>query len=204
MDAEASDDWGLPKAPPSEIAARETARLVAWARDELERGEVPSLIVVALFLREFVRLRPFADANGRLALVLAVYLLVRAGYTHLREVSLEAAIESRRDECAAALRRTTGDDVTPWIIFFLSIVAETQQMAKDARHCVNPLTPRQERLLASLRERGAAKIGDLIVAAAVPRATAKKDLRGLLETGFIVRSGTGKATVYRPGPRREI
>jgi Fic family protein len=197
-----SESWGLDEAPSAERAAGEMARLVAWARDEIDAGEVPALLAIALFIYQFLRLRPFADGNGRLARALAVYLLIGAGHGYLRLASLEAALESRREECASAFRKSS-DDATPWVAFFLSLVADTQQVASamlEARTAPAP-TPRQERLLGALRERGAAKIGELIAATAIPRATAKKDLKGLVENRYVTASGVGKGTVYRLGPR---
>jgi Fic family protein len=199
--------WGLPGAPSAEIASREVAHVIAWARAELDSGEIPPCVVIALFIHKFLVLRPFADANGRLALALANYLLIKVGHTHLRSVSLEVAVEARRDECAFALLQSARGDTTPWVGYFLSIVADTQRLACEAlaaRRELTPLTPRQERLLGALRERGTAKIGDLIVATSVPRATAKKDLRRLLELGYIVATGIGKATVYHPGRRLQV
>jgi Fic family protein len=194
-----SDFWGLGEAPSADICAVEMGRLVAWARAELDSGEIPALFTIAVFLRQFLALRPFADANGRLARVLAVQLLVRAGYEHLRSVSLESAVESRRDECASALRQSAADDVTPWLTFFLSVVADTQQAVREARASTDTpvLGPRQERILAVLQERGAVRIGEVLAALGIPRATAKKDLKGLLGSGFVVSTGVGKGTVYR-------
>jgi Fic family protein len=202
LEGGSSANWGLDRAPSAEIAAAEMARLVTWARDEIDGGEIPAPLTIALFLHQFLHLRPFVDGNGRLARALAVYLLVGAGYDHLRIASFEAALEGRRADCASALRSST-DDATPWIAFFLSVIADTQQAARAVLgdRGAFALTPRQERILEALRERGTAKMGEIITTTAIPRATAKKDLKGLLVRGYVAASGVGKGTVYRLGPR---
>jgi hypothetical protein len=47
-----------------------------------------------------------------------------------------------------------------------------------------------------MRERKAAKIGDLLPVLATPRATLKKDLRALVDAGYLVSEGVRKGTVY--------
>ncbi len=204
-----SDAWGLGPAPDAAAVAAEMPSLVGWAREALDGEEEHPLLVIALFLFRFLVLRPFADGNGRLARALATYLLVRHGYDHLWQAPLEIAIEARRAECASALRQARADDApgnaTPWVEFFFAVVEDTLEKAVGASPpAPGPaphMSPRQERLLELMRERGAAKIGDLLRVVEQPRATLKKDLRGLVDAGYLSTTGIRKGTIYRIGPR---
>jgi hypothetical protein len=141
-----------------------------------------------------------APVRGRLGLALAVYLLDSYGYGHVRQASLEEVLDERRDDGTAALGEACGEreDATAWVHFLLDAVAESQRRGLD-RCSAGPsmrLTPRQSRLLDAMRERRAAKIGDLLPILETPRATLKKDLRALVDAGLLVSEGVRKGTVY--------
>jgi Fic family protein len=192
--------WAVGEAPAAERAAAEMPRLVAWTREALETELLHPLLTIGLFLGRFLVLRPFAAGNTRLALALAVYLLDSYGYEHVRYASVEEVFDERRDAGAAALAEAAGEreDVTPWVRFVVDAVCESERRALER---LSPgsalrLTPRQTRLLEAMRERKAAKIGDLLPLLATPRATLKKDLRALVDAGYLVSEGVRKGTVY--------
>lgn len=221
-DAPPPTDLTLDSAPQAASVPDEMAKLVAWTRAQLETNELHPVLVIGVFLYRFLVIRPFADANGRLARILAVFLLDICGYTFVQNVSLDALVVERRPECAAALAASGGDraDATAWLQFFLELVAELGRRAIDSIDTpprrfqaavpapVEPapapvavvnsvrLSPRQARLLEVMRERRAAKIGDLLPILETPRATLKKDLRGLVDAGLLVAEGVRKGTVY--------
>lgn len=200
IDGRAAGAGALPPAPPADEAAKGASELVAWARAELEDPTAYPLVVVALFLYRFLVLRPFADGNGRLALALANYLLARHGLgAAASRTPVEVAVERRHAEWLEALR---ANDAASWVALALETVAESLRDENERGDAAAPrINPRQERLLAALRGRGAAKIGELLVDVPMPRATAKKDLKGLVGAGYLATTGVGKGTVYRRGPR---
>ncbi len=196
-----SSAWAVGSPPSAEVAAAEMPKLVAWTRETLETGQLHPLLPISVFLCRFLCLRPFVSGNVRLALALAVYLLDSYGYSHVRVASLEEILAEHRDAGAAALEEALGDreDATAWVHFLLDAVHESQQRALEssgATPIAARLTPRQTRLLDAMRERGAAKIGDLLPILQTPRATLKKDLRSLVDAGYLVSQGVRKGTVY--------
>jgi Fic family protein len=166
----------------------------------LEAGEFHPLLAIGTFLARFLWLRPFAAGNRRLGFALAVYLLDSYGYTHVRQASLEEVLDERREAGAEALREASGEreDATAWVHFLLDAVSESQRRALErlAGGTTPRLTPRLSRLLDAMRERRAAKIGDLLPVLQTPRATLKKDLRALVDAGYLVSEGVRKGTVY--------
>lgn len=193
--------WGLPAAPPADTVPQEMARLVSWTREVLESEQLHPLLAIATFLYRFLWLRPFADGNARLALALAAYLLDLYGYDHLRGVPVEEIFAERREALVEALRTASAEereDATPWVHFFVDTVCAAQERAIEQPDPEPPprLSPRHSRLLDVMRERKAAKIGDLLPLVDTPRATLKKDLRALVDAGHITTEGVRKGTVY--------
>lgn len=211
-------DWGLDEAPKAGVAAAEMPRLVQWTQQVLSDGSVPALIAIAVFLYRFLVLRPFVTGNGRLAMALAFFLLDRSGYKHVRYTSIETLISERQADCAEALRQSqhaAGDreDATPWVFLFLNLVAESTRRAMEAipePSTLQPkpepelrLHPRHRQILQAMDEKRSAKIGDLLADLKIPRATLKRDLKDLVNAGYVTSEGIRKGTVYHAVRRPE-
>ena len=72
--------------------------LVAWIQRILKTEEIHPLIAIAVFIVCLLAIHPFQDGNGRLARVLTMLLLLRAGYEYVPYSSLESIIEHTKEE----------------------------------------------------------------------------------------------------------
>ena len=63
----------------------------------LGEGEVDPLILIPLFIHDFLCIHPFIDGNGRMSRLLTTLLLYRSGYYVGKYVSLEAKIAKNKD-----------------------------------------------------------------------------------------------------------
>ena len=99
--------------------------LLVWTRESLSDGSLHPLVVIGMFVVDFLAIHPFQDGNGRLSRVLTTLLLLQSGYAYVPFSSLESVIERNKDGYYLALRRTQGTlasdapDWEPWLIFFL-------------------------------------------------------------------------------------
>lgn len=197
------------------------AKLIVWTKAQLDGDSEPSerlpaSVVIATFAWRLFEIRPFAVGNGRLARTVVAQLLVQYGYGFQSVEPVEVTLEQRAAELKAALDVR---DAVGWIAVFLEALAASANAAADAIAASSPqgesagsvpaameaavclpLTPRQERVLSAMHERGAAKIGDLLASLGIPRATLKKDLRALVDAGRLSSTGVRKGTVYRVLP----
>lgn len=73
------------------------AQLHDGYRAALDSGAVEPLLLVPAYVLDFLCIHPFADGNGRMARLLSLLLLYRAGYQVGRYVSLETVIEDTRE-----------------------------------------------------------------------------------------------------------
>jgi Fic family protein len=69
----------------------------------LETGEIEPLILVPLYVHDFLCIHPFADGNGRIARLMSVLLLRKIGYDVGRYISLERIIEQSKVAYYASL-----------------------------------------------------------------------------------------------------
>jgi Fic family protein len=94
----------------------------------LKAGEVDPLILIALYILDFLCIHPFADGNGRMSRLLSVLLLHQQGFEVGQYISLERLIEQAKEGYYDTLYRASQGwhesqhDPSPWIEYFLTII----------------------------------------------------------------------------------
>jgi Fic family protein len=166
------------------------------------------LLVIAAFVVHFLAIHPFQDGNGRLSRVLTTLLLLRAGYRYVPYSSLERIVEENKDGYYRALRgsqrkiRTDREDLGDWVRFFLTILRQQKDVLlrkTEVEKRLVKMPADAERIVALVRERGRLSIAEVVDGLGINRNTAKVHLRNLVEQGWLVKEGVGKATRYMAG-----
>lgn len=196
--------------PPDDVS-KEMSVLINWIIKEQKFTSKHPLLVIALFIYEFLSIHPFYDGNGRMSRLLTSWLLLHAGYSFVKYDSLEKKIEKRKDLYYEALiisQRTRQQDnrkenIFPWVIFFILTLKELchemdekyQTMRKDNAY----LNKRQLKILAFIKEHNPVKLGDVAnYFADISINTIKKDLQYLQSENVIHRIGERRGAVYYP------
>mgnify|MGYP000954764190 CR=1 FL=1 len=180
--------------------------LIKWTNKELASGKIHCLLIIAVFVVEFLAIHPFQDGNGRLSRVLTTYLLLKTGYTYVPYSSLEAIVEHNKEKYYLSLRQTQGTlesdtpDWQPWITFFLKALKNQKQKleAKLEREylLLGQLAPLSQTILELVVSRGQITISEIVTTSAANRNTVKKHLENLVQNGQIKKHGVGKGTYY--------
>ena len=200
---------------PAYLTAKEMQELVEWTIDALEKNRFHSLLIIANFIVEFLKIHPFEDGNGRLSRVLTNLLLLRSGYQFIQYVSHEQIVERRKDEYYIALRKsqetfktdhpasanaTAGrDTISPWLNFFLSVVREQATKALsylEEEKVEDTFSPKQFEVWKYLSSVGEAAPGDIAKATGIVPVTISQALDRLIELGKVKRIGRGRGTRY--------
>jgi len=82
---------------PAHLTPEAMNRLHQRFNELWERGEIDPLLLIPTYILDFLCIHPFSDGNGRMARLLALLLLYRAGYEVGRYISLERVIEGQRE-----------------------------------------------------------------------------------------------------------
>ncbi|TAN42795.1 MAG: Fic family protein [Nitrospirae bacterium] len=97
--------------------------------DTLEKeGDIDPLILIALYVLDFLCVHPFLDGNGRMARLITVLLLYRYGYEVGRFISIERVIEQTKESYYETLQTSSQGwhegkhDALPWVEYALSTV----------------------------------------------------------------------------------
>lgn len=106
------------------------AELVDRYNTEAVAGRHHPVLLVGLFALDLLVIHPFEDGNGRVARAVTNALLIDAGYTVPRYVSLEQAIAESADDYYQALLDSTHGwhegqaDPWPWLHYFVGVLAD--------------------------------------------------------------------------------
>jgi Fic family protein len=175
-------------------------QLVGWYSGD---NTTPPIIRAAIFVYDFLSIHPFQDGNGRLSRLLATLLMLRQGYSWIQYVSFEHEIESRKGEYYSVLmqcqRQRPGEDVYPWITFFLNCLSNIQQqlMAKlQTSSSLSKISPREKKIYTFIENHPGCQSGEISEKLDIPLPTVKRILTEMLERKLLVKHGIGKGTNY--------
>jgi Fic family protein len=176
------------------------SQLLSWYQTETE---VHPLIKVASFVYEFLSIHPFQDGNGRMSRLISTLLLLQSGYKWIQYVSFEHEIENRKSEYYQALRNCQAqrphEDVTVWIRFFLSCLAniQLQLMIKlEKTGAETQLSPKERSIYMIIQNRPNIQSGEIAMKLSIPAPTVKRILSDLYKNGLIDKNGRGRNVSY--------
>lgn len=193
---------------PPYLVKMEMERLVAWTRDAFAAQQIHPLLIVGVFVYEFLSIHPFQDGNGRLSRLLTTMLLLQHEYHFVQYISFEHIIEERKKryyevlmECQYRRSAESAECIDVWMDFFLecliSLIQRLEQKYAHYQQTGAYLNPRQRRILAALPEIQPAKMSDIhAVLQDIPLNTLKKDVKYLVEEGRIEKLGQRRGTIY--------
>jgi Fic family protein len=114
------------------VPAWETAEAMTILCDAfneaLETEEMDPLILIPIFILDFLCIHPFNDGNGRMSRLLTLLLLYRSGYIVGKYISIEKIIADGKDTYYEVLQESSRDwhegtnDYLPFVRYMLGII----------------------------------------------------------------------------------
>lgn len=108
---EEQDEFGNKKIRFKPVSALETPsslqKLCDSYNDEILKGEVDSLLLIAIFIIDFLSIHPFCDGNGRMSRLLTLLLLYKSGYIVGKYISIEKIVENSKDSYYDSLKKSS-------------------------------------------------------------------------------------------------
>ena len=190
------------------LAPFETPEALDRICDEYNRVignmEAEPLIVIPIFIHDFLCIHPFNDGNGRMSRLLTTLLLYRNGFYVGKYISLEAKIAKNKDLYYAALRQAQEgwhegtEDAVPFIKYLLGIILSAYRDFEERFSLVEQKKPTLE----TVRQATLSKIGRFSkqdireLCPALSVSSIEGALRKLVASGELKREGNGKKTCY--------
>ncbi|MCD8363462.1 MAG: Fic family protein [Lachnospiraceae bacterium] len=165
---------------------------------------IEPLLVIPVFIHDFLCIHPFNDGNGRMSRLLTTLLLYRNQFYIGKYISLEAKIAKDKDLYYDALQRSQHgwhegqEDAEAFIKYILGIILSAYRDFEDRFSLVETKLPAIE----MVRRASTYKIGRFTkqdireLCPSLSVSSIEGSLRKLVESGELAREGGGKATFY--------
>ena len=170
----------------------------------IEKRDVDPLVLIPIFIHDFLCIHPFNDGNGRMSRLLTTLLLYRSGYYVGKYISLEAKISKIKDLYYDALFESQkgwhegNDDPTPFVKYLLSIIEMAYEDFEDRVKLIFKKASAYElvdnaikKKLGKVTKSDVAELCPSLSISAIEKAIAK-----MVEEGRLEKMGSGKTTYY--------
>ena len=166
--------------------------------------EVEPLIIIPVFIHDFLCIHPFNDGNGRMSRLLTTLLLYRCGFYIGKYISLEAKIAKNKDLYYDVLGQVqTGwhkgtEDIVPFIKYLLGIILSAYKDFEDRFDLVETKLSALETVQrATMKKIGRFTKQDIReLCPSLSISSIEGALRKLVAAGELKREGAGKNICY--------
>ena len=197
------------------VPAWETPEAIDFAckaYDEAVQSGADPLLVIPMFILDFLCIHPFNDGNGRMSRLLTLLLLYRSGYIVGKHISIEKVIDQSKETYYETLQQSSAgwhenqNDYTPFVRYMLGvIVAAYRDFSSRVQVLVTSGMSKPDRI----REVIKGTLGKITKAEIMEKCpdisqiTVQRTLIELQKKGEIIKLGGGRYTSYTWNRERE-
>lgn len=174
--------------------------LEAWEADRIDK-----LILIPMFILDFLCIHPFNDGNGRMSRLLTLLLFYKAGYIVGKYVSIEMLIEKTKETYYEALQESSNgwheneNRYESFVKYYLGIILKAySEFEGRVEHLKNRSLSKPDRIKAVIDN----KVGKITkkeimeLCPDISKVTVERTLTELVKSGYIAKVGAGPATGY--------
>lgn len=173
--------------------------------EALNSENIDALIIIPMFVLDFLCVHPFNDGNGRLSRLLTLLLLYRSRYIVGKYISIEKLIEQTKEIYYESLQLSSAgwhenkNDYEPFVKYMLGVIVAAY---RDFSSRVSLLTTQGMSKPDRVKEIIRATLGPITkteILAKCPdisQVTVQRALADLVDKGDIVKLGGGRYTKY--------
>lgn len=174
-------------------------------QDACKDSQSDPLILIPMFVLDFLCIHPFNDGNGRMSRLLTLLLLYRAGYIVGMYISIEKLIEQTKETYYETLQESSynwheeENDDAPFVRYMLGVIVAAY---RDFSSRVQLLATRGMSKPERIREIVRGSIGKMTRAQImekcpdISRVTVERALTDMVKKGEILKIGGGRYTAY--------
>lgn len=173
--------------------------------DVLSQGDADPLLIIPMFVLDFLCILPFNDGNGRMSRLLTLLLLYRAGYIVGKYISIEKVIEESKETYYEALQSSSigwhegTNDYSHFVRYMLGVILSAyREFSSRVKVLTTSNLSKPERIREIIKDT-LGKITKFEIMAKCPdisQVTVQRTLNNLLNSGEIIKIGGGRYTSY--------
>lgn len=191
------------------VSAFQTADAMEQLCDEMYKAwnnEIfDKLLLIPMFILDFLCIHPFNDGNGRMSRLLTLLLLYKSGCIVGKYVSVEMIIEKTKETYYEALQQSSfgwhenENDYVPFVSYYLGIILKFYREFESRVELLQNRSLSKPERIKTIIDGHIGKISKKQIAEQCPDisvTTIERTLADLVKTGYIKKTGAGRATAY--------
>ena len=195
--------WETPEAITALCSAFESA---------MQDAELDQLLLIPIFILDFLCIHPFNDGNGRMSRLLTLLLLYRSGYIVGKYISIEKLISDTKETYYETLQASSynwhegTNDYAPFVTYMLGVLVAAY---RDFESRIELLTTKGLSKPDRVREIIKNHLGKItkseimVKCPDISQITVQRALADLIKSGEILKIGGGRYTSYTWNRERE-
>jgi Fic family protein len=173
--------------------------------EAMKKGNVDPLLLIPVFILDFLCVHPFNDGNGRMSRLLTLLLLYQNMYIVGKYISIEMLIEKTKESYYKTLESSSVgwhddlNDYKPFVKYYLGVLlAAYRDLSSRVETLRNQGFTKPERVRHVFNTKiGKISKSDIFkLCPDISVTTIEKALSELLKEGFIIKVGGGRSTAY--------
>lgn len=181
------------------------ANLCAAYNEAINRCEADPLLIIPMFIIDFLCIHPFNDGNGRMSRLLTLLLLYQHDYIVGKYISLEKLIEKTKDGYYEVLQKSSigwmedENDYEPFVKYMLGIItAAYRDFFERAKMVEEKKVPKPDRIEELIKNHvGTITKSEIIEnTPGISQTTIQRTLTELVKKEKIIKIGGGRYTKY--------
>lgn len=191
------------------VPAFQTAEAMDALCDEMNRAwndeKFDKLLLMPLFILDFLCIHPFNDGNGRMSRLLTLLLLYKNDCIVGKYISIEMLIEKSKETYYEALQHSShgwhknANDYAPFVSYYLGIVLKAYREFESRVRLMQDRSLSKPERIRTVIDGHIGKISKKQLAEQCPDislTTIERTLGELVKSGYIKKVGAGRATAY--------
>ena len=174
--------------------------------EAINRREADALLIVPMFIIDFLCIHPFNDGNGRMSRLLTLLLLYQNDYIVGKYISLEKLIERTKSSYYDALQESSQgwmegeNNYDPFVKYILGIIVAAYREFFDRAQIVEEKrVPKPDRIEKLIKNHlGTITKAEIVEATpGISTTTVQRTLTELVKEEKIIKIGNGRYTKYK-------
>ncbi|MCR4623842.1 MAG: Fic family protein [Alphaproteobacteria bacterium] len=202
-----TDSEGNQKARFVPVSAFQTSEFMKNLCKEFSKvfseNKIDKLLLIPMFILDFLCIHPFNDGNGRMSRLLTLLLIYQAGYKVGKYISVEMLIEKTKETYYESLQSSSvgwhdnKNSYEPFLKYFLGVLIKAyKEFENRVIYLKNFKKSDRIRMLFDKNVGSLSKKQIMEIYPDISKVTAERTLINLVKTRYIRKIGSGRATRY--------
>ena len=166
-------------------------------------NKTDKLLLIPMFILDFLCIHPFNDGNGRMSRLLTLLLLYQAGYTVGKYISIEMLIEKTKETYYEALQKSSvgwhenRNTYEPFVSYTLGILLKAYEEFENRIGYLKKVKKSEKiKMLIDKTVGSISKKQIMEYYPEISKVTVERTLINLVKTGYIKKVGSGRNSAY--------